>query len=95
MGALTKKDLINALVETMEIDKAEATLFCESFFVTLKALLMESKQVRLKNFGKFKIQKKPSRMGRNPQTKTLCAIPESKRVVFSASESLKKRLNQS
>lgn len=56
---------------------------------------MESKQVRLKNFGKFKIQNKSSRMGRNPQTKTLCAIPESKRVVFSASESLKKPLNQS
>jgi len=95
MSALTKKDLINTLTQTMKIDKAEATVFCEGFFVTLIDLLAKSEQVRLKNFGKFKIQNKSSRMGRNPQTKALCEIPESKRMVFSASESLKKRLNKS
>lgn len=95
ISALTKKDLINALIQTMEINKAEATIFCEGFFVTLADLLTESEQVRLKNFGKFEIQKKSSRMGRNPQTRKLCEIPEFKKVVFKASESLKKRLSKS
>ncbi|WP_162902202.1 HU family DNA-binding protein [Facilibium subflavum] len=94
MKTLTKKDLVNAVSQGMAMDTAGANHCVEQFFATLTALLSTGHHIRLKNFGKFEIQQKSPRLGRNPKTKETVQIPALTRVAFKPSDALKKRLNQ-
>ena len=51
------------------------------------------KKVKIHNFGTFKLNKKNSRIGRNPKTKEEVMISERKVISFKASKNVLKHLN--
>ena len=55
--------------------------------------LQLDKKVKIHNFGTFKLNKKNSRIGRNPKTKEEVMISERKVISFKASKNVLKHLN--
>ena len=51
-----------------------------------------TKQIKIPNFGTFKILEKTERIGRNPKTKELSKITPRKVITFRASVALKEKL---
>jgi len=50
-------------------------------------------EVSVPGFGKFKVQSKPARTGRNPSTGAAIEIAASKKIVFQAAKALKDAVN--
>jgi DNA-binding protein HU-beta len=64
--------------------------------VLLKALADASargEEINLPGFGKFKVQAKPARTGRNPSTGETIQIAASKKVMFQPAKALKDAVN--
>ena len=55
--------------------------------------LQLDKKVKIHNFGTFKLNKKNSRIGRNPKTKESKFISERSVILFRPSKELKKKIN--
>ena len=66
---LTKASMINYLNENIGLSKRECQVFFEVFLDLITRELIEEKDVKLVNFGIFKVMKKKARLGRNPKTK--------------------------
>lgn len=93
MSALTKKALTQALSVKMQIDEAKAKAYVDHFFSVLTDAVVTYDEVQLRKFGKFELQKKCERPGRNPKTGEPHVIPELHKIAFKASEYLKQLLN--
>jgi integration host factor subunit alpha len=91
---LTKKDLKNLVSNHVNIPKAKSNSVIESFLETIKETLESGEDVMISGFGKFSVQNKGERRGRNPHTGEGMML-ESRRVVsFSCSRKLKDRINE-
>ena len=55
--------------------------------------LADGDKVQLVGFGSFEVKERAAREGHNPKTGEAIQIPESKKVSFSASKSLKDSVN--
>ena len=66
----------------------------EDFFLILLEELINSKKVKISNFGTFILRHKKSRLGRNPKTLEKSIISERNVVLFKASKELKKYINE-
>jgi len=63
-----------------------------AFADTLRTeVLQNGKEIRLRDFGTFKLRQSSARLGRNPKTGEELSISASKAVTFSASASLKSK----
>ena len=62
-------------------------------FNAIKEELKVGSQVSVKNFGKFHVQNRDERVGRNPKTGAALKIPAKRYARFSASDNLKTELN--
>ena len=65
---LTKADLIQKVYQTHNLTKVEAALIVEAFLKISKGCLERGEDLLVSGFGKFKVKRKNSRRGRNPQT---------------------------
>lgn len=90
---VTKQEISLYLYNQLGMSKKLCKEITESFFDAIVESLVSGKEVRIKNFGKFKLHHKKARTGRNP--KTLEEFPISERVVvsFSPSKNLRKNIN--
>ena len=61
---LTKASMINYLNENIGLSKRECQVFFEVFLEIITKELVEKKDVKLVNFGIFKVMKKNARIGR-------------------------------
>ena len=93
--AITKAVFINHLNETIGLSKRECQIFFETFLEVLMNSLKKQCDVKIVNFGIFKIKKKKERIGRNPKTKVEVLITKRNVVKFKASEFLLNTINQS
>ncbi len=90
--ALTKNDLINA-VAVHGLSKRQAAAVVEAVFdLTIKAF-ERGEDVRIVGFGHFRIRKKASRKGRNPQTGSEIEITARRVLTFKPSKGLKAKVN--
>lgn len=77
-----------------KITKAQAKTLVEGVFTAIKDAAVNGEEVSLPGFGKFKVQNKPARTGRNPRTGE--AVPVDEKVVpfFKAGKELRSRVNK-
>jgi DNA-binding protein HU-beta len=72
-----------------KITKAQAKALVEGVLGAIRDAAVKGEEVSLAGFGKFKVQAKPARTGRNPSTGAAIEIAASKKVVFQAAKALK------
>ena len=93
MIPLTKNDLINA-VAAHGLSKRQSSAVVESLFDIVSKRFERGEDVKVVGFGHFRIRKKLSRRGRNPQTGSSIEISARKVLTFKPSKGLKARINQ-
>jgi DNA-binding protein HU-beta len=64
----------------------------DAVFAAITDAAKKGEEVSLPGFGKFKVQAKPARTGRNPSTGATIQIAASKKLSFQAAKALKDAL---
>ncbi|WP_312161402.1 HU family DNA-binding protein [Phenylobacterium sp.] len=72
-----------------KITKAQAKQIVDAVFKTIEAAAVRGEEVSVPGFGKFKVQDKPARTGRNPSTGATIEIAATRKVVFQPGKALK------
>jgi DNA-binding protein HU-beta len=92
-GKMSKKDLIDAVAKECELTKEKAGVAVDAALAHIREALKNGEEVRIPDFGTFKVAKRKAREGRNPATGATINIPASRVPKFSPSKGLKDALN--
>lgn len=92
-GCLTKADLVDAIYETLPMDKHKASQIVEDWIELIKVGLERDNKVMISGFGVFEVKSKHARPGRNPQTGDRITLGARKVVKFKPSQILRSALN--
>ena len=92
-----KKDLTNAIAEATGKTKKDSKLIVDTIVSCIKDELSngEGSEVKLVNFGTFKVVNRKARKGRNPRTGEALDIPAKNVVRFKAGKALKEAADYS
>jgi len=91
---LTKKDIKDSITNQLNISKTQSSALVESFFESIKGTLESGENIMISGFGKFSVQNKNERRGRNPQTGESIMIEPRKVVTFTCSGKLRDKMNR-
>ena len=91
--SMTKSEIIESLCEQTGLPKKECVSAVESTFEIIKDELEKGNAVKVSGFGKWTVNSKRARNGRNPQTGDRMTIDARKVVTFKPSMVLKDSLN--
>jgi DNA-binding protein HU-beta len=80
------------LAEQLDVTKREAVMMLDTIADLLFRELKTGEPVVVRGIGRFKINARPARMGRNPQTGEQIKIKASKRLKVLPNKSLKDKL---
>lgn len=86
---MTRTEVIDAVSQRMNCDKREAKQFLDVLTEIVESTIQAEGEVPLKGLGKFKVQKRKARVGRNPLTGAEIQIPAKTVVKFTLAKSLK------
>ena len=92
LGALTKAQMAERLVDEVGFNRREASEIVEQFFDEIAAVLADNEPVKLSGFGNFSLRDKGERPGRNPKTGEVFPIAARRVVTFRAGQKLKARM---
>lgn len=92
--ALTKSDQIDSIAEQIGYNKKQSSDIVEALLEIIKSALGSGDDVLISGFGKFSVQEKGERRGRNPYTGGVKMLRPRKRVSLKCSRMLRKKLNQ-
>ncbi|MEQ1719435.1 MAG: HU family DNA-binding protein [Hyphomicrobium sp.] len=90
---MSKKDLIDAVAKDCELTKEKAGSVVDAALAHIRLTLKEGHEVRIPDFGTFKVADRKAREGRNPATGKTIQIPASKVPKFTPAKGLKDALN--
>jgi DNA-binding protein HU-beta len=90
---MSKKDLVDAVAEACDLTKEKAGNAVDAIIDHIKATMKKGDEIRIPDFGTFKVTKRKAREGRNPSTGAAIKIPASKVAKFTPSKGLKDLLN--
>lgn len=90
---MNKSELIDAIAESADLSKADATRALESVLGSVQGALASGDQVSLVGFGTFSVKHRAARSGRNPQTGAEIQIAASNVPSFKAGKALKDAVN--
>jgi DNA-binding protein HU-beta len=90
---MSKQDLIDAVAEKCEMTKDKAKLAVDVVIDRIAAAMKDGGDVRIPDFGTFKVAKRKAREGRNPATGATIKIPASNVPKFTPAKKLKDLLN--
>jgi len=90
---LTRQGLGQAVNDQIGLSKNDAGDLVDTFFSCIKQTLLAGEDVKLVNFGTFKVRDKSSRKGRNPQTGETLEISKRRIVTFKPSKILREKVN--
>tara|TARA_B100000989_G_scaffold58028_1_gene39424 strand:- start:646 stop:933 length:288 start_codon:yes stop_codon:yes gene_type:complete len=91
---LTKKEIVNSIYMQLGFSKKVCENLLEDFFSILIEELIQSKKVKISNFGTFILRFKKSRLGRNPKTLKKSIISERNVILFKPSKEFKNFINE-
>lgn len=92
--SLTKAKLIESIGEQMGFQKKQSSEAVEAMIETIKNALASGEDVLISGFGKFCVNQKNARKGRNPATGEDLILPARRVVTFKCSAKLKERMNE-
>lgn len=72
-----------------KITKTQAKALVDAVFGAIRDSAVKGEEVSVPGFGKFKVQDKPARTGRNPSTGATIQIAASKKLAFQPAKALK------
>lgn len=90
---MNKAELIEAVADAAELNKAVATRAVEAVLNGITEALKKGEQVALVGFGTFEVRERAARTGRNPQTGESIDIKAAKAPAFKAGKALKDAVN--
>ena len=91
--AASEKAVISKMSELGGISNEEAGKQFNLVFQAIKEELVAGNEVTIKKFGKFHVQNRSERDGRNPKTGASIKIPAKRYVNFKSYDSLKDDMN--
>lgn len=92
---LTKAQIIESFQNNLEFTKNQSSEIIESILSIIKGALADSEDVLISGFGKFCVNQKKERRGRNPATGDDMMLAPRKVVTFKCSGKLREKLNGS
>ena len=90
---MSKKDLIDAVAKDCDLTKEKATVAVDAMLDHIKRTMKGGAEVRIPDFGTFKVAQRKARDGRNPATGATIKIPASAVPKFTPAKGLKDLLN--
>ena len=90
---LTKEDLTNSIYNRCGLSKNKSTILVESLLELMKSTLESGEDLLISGFGKFYVQNKTKRLGRNPQTGDDMTLRPRKIVRFKWSGRLRNKMS--
>jgi len=91
--SLTKKDIIEIIADKTILSPSEAKDTIEELLEIMKATLVSGEDILITGFGKFQINKKAPRKGRNPATGEDLMLGRRRVVTFKVAGGLRDRIN--
>ena len=91
--ALTKADIVEAIQKETGFTRHQSIELIETLLETIKSKLASGEDVLVTGFGKFNVNEKRERRGRNPATGEDMMLAPRRVVTFKCSGNLKKRIN--
>lgn len=91
---LTKNDIYEQIRTELGIPLKQSVETVEALIEFIKASLESGEDVLISGFGKFCVQTKNKRRGRNPATGEDLILDSKKRVAFKCSGKLRERINE-
>ena len=91
--ALTKTDIVELIVEKNDFSPTEAKDALEELIETIKSTLASGEDLMISGFGKFQVNEKKPRKGRNPATGDSMVLDKRRVVTFKCAGKLKDRIN--
>jgi integration host factor subunit alpha len=91
--ALTKADIIESVHQQLGLPKNKSDEVVEQLIETIKSTLASGEDVLVSGFGKFCVNKKKERRGRNPATGDSIMLRPRRVVTFKVSGKLRRRIN--
>jgi len=86
---MTRTELIDDLANRTGMDKKDVKNFLLQLTSLIEDEIKKGGEVPMKGLGKFRVQNRKARIGRNPLTGAEIQIPEKTVVKFSISKTLK------
>ncbi|MDA8360696.1 MAG: HU family DNA-binding protein [Gammaproteobacteria bacterium] len=90
---MNKSELIEKVMETAELTKAQAARAVDAVFDSITEALREGQTINLVGFGTFSVGERAARSGRNPRTGETIDIAASRNPRFKAGKGLKDAVN--
>jgi len=90
---MTRTEFIDALATESNMDKRDAKRFLEAVTAVIERTIKAGGEIPLKGLGKFKVQNRKARIGRNPLTGAPVDIPAKTVVKFTVAKALKDLIN--
>lgn len=91
--ALTKASIIDSIQEELGFPRNECVNLVEDLLEIIKKTLESEEDLLISGFGKFCVQKKNERKGRNPASGEDLMLPRRKVVTFKCSSVLRERVS--
>jgi integration host factor subunit alpha len=91
--SLTRDHLANSIRNQLDLPKIESLVLVEALLEIMKITLESGEDVLISGFGKFCVQEKNERRGRNPHTGNDLMLGARRVVVFKCSSVLREKLN--
>jgi integration host factor subunit alpha len=92
-GTLTKSGVVNAIQLENEYSRKKSFELVEALLELIKTTLESGEDVLVSGFGKFCVQSKKKRRGRNPATGEDMMLAPRKVVTFKCSGKLREAIN--
>jgi integration host factor subunit alpha len=91
--ALTKADIIESVHQQLGFPQKKSTEVVEQLIETIKSTLASGEDVLISGFGKFSVNDKKERKGRNPATGDSMMLRPRRVVTFKVSGKLRRKIN--
>jgi integration host factor subunit alpha len=93
--ALTKADFIESVHQQLGFPKKMSTELVDQLIETIKSTLASGEDVLISGFGKFCVNEKNERKGRNPATGDSMMLRPRRVITFKCSGKLRRKINES
>lgn len=90
--SLTKADLIDSIHNDHNLPNSKSVAVVESLLKIMKKTLTDGEDVLISGFGRFNVNEKSERRGRNPQTGEDLMLGPRRVVTFKCSGRLRKKI---